>query len=89
MSIFVDEIREYPSGKWCHMWSDEDDAILDVFALRLGLKLSWSHTSWGITEPFYHYDLTPDKRVLALKYGAKYMPLKDWIEPRHPQDGTT
>lgn len=79
--IFVDEVRRYPGmGLWCHMWTDGGDAELDTFATALGLKLSWSHTSEGYSGRFYHYDLRPSKRDLALKRGAIFKPLAQHIQ---------
>jgi hypothetical protein len=80
-TIFVDEIREYPQGKWCHMWTDGNDIDLDDFAARIGLKASWSHTSQGgYVGRFYHYDLTPSKRAKAVRAGARQIRLKDYIK---------
>jgi hypothetical protein len=85
--IFVDEIREYPSGQWCHMWSDASDYELDAFAVAaLCLRTAWSHESYGASGRFYHYDLRPSKRKLALKRGAVFMPLTDWIKARLPEE---
>lgn len=83
MSIYVDEIRDYGAkGKFCHMWTDGDINNLHQFAATLGLKRSWLHKSHGISGEFHHYDLVPSKRALALKHGAEYMPLKDWVVKR-------
>lgn len=86
--IYVDDIQEHAArapglpGKWCHMWTDGDDAELDDFAKIIGLKHSWSQTSSGASGRFYHYDLRPSKRTLALQHGAQYMRLMDWIKTR-------
>jgi len=82
VSIYVDEIRKYETGLWCHMWTDEADVVLDSFAQILGLLPKWSHISYGMVGRFYHYDLRPTKRKLALKHGAMFMPLTDWIKSR-------
>lgn len=83
MTIYVDEIRHYGSkGQWCHMWTDGTDAELDTFAARLGLKLSWSHTSQGLVGRFYHYDLRPSLRVMAVKWGATEIALSEWIKAK-------
>lgn len=79
--IYVDKLK-YPSKNgtlYCHMWSDEDDAVLDEFAIKIGLKLEWSHTSNGISGRFYHYDLVASKRKKALEHGAVFVPLRKWI----------
>lgn len=76
MAIYVDEIREYPSGKWCHLWTDDTDLEkLHALARRIGMKKKWFQLRPG----FYHYDLTPGKRAQALKTGAVFKPLKEWI----------
>lgn len=48
---------------WCHMVSDVSDDELDAFALHIGLKVRWRDHD--------HYDLTPGKRILAIRAGAK------------------
>ena len=64
--IYVDEIMEYPSGKWCHMATDGCLEELHAFALQLGLKRSWFQN-----KPRHpHYDLRPSKRALAIQRGA-------------------
>lgn len=75
MVVYVDKIREYPK-KWCHMWCDGDLDELHAIADKIGLKQSWFQTK---NARFLHYDLVPSKRALALKHGAEFMPLKDWI----------
>jgi len=81
MAIYVDELRDYPGkGQWCHMWSDGTDSELNNFAWSIGLHINWSHESTGLIGRFYHYDLRPSKRKLALKKGAIEMPLVEWIK---------
>lgn len=80
MTVYVDEIRQYPK-KWAHMWSNDLDE-LHAMADRIGLKRSWFQTK---NARFPHYDITPSKRALALKYGAEFMPLKDWIMKQQPR----
>lgn len=82
MAIYVDQLTEYNQGwykgeqaaqanrvgernnhQWAHMMSDGDDDELHEFARRLGLKRAWFHRG-------DHYDLTPRKRVMAVKFGA-------------------
>ena len=78
--IYVDEIRNYgPRGIYSHMWTDGDIEELHTFASRLGLKRIWLHESKGLSGDFNHYDIVPNKRELALKRGAVFMPLKEWI----------
>lgn len=83
MPIYVDEIREYPGkGNWCHMWTDGTDEELDAAAKTLGLKKEWAHLSQGVSGRFYHYDLRPNKRAWALRMGAVFKPLHEWIKER-------
>lgn len=76
MTVYVDEIREYPK-KWCHMWCDGDLDELHAMADRIGLKRSWFQTK---NTRFLHYDPVPSKRALALRHGAEFMRLEDWIK---------
>lgn len=77
--IYVDEIREYPSGQWAHLWTDGSVDELHIFAQSIGLRREWFQVSRGISGEFPHYDVTPSKRKQALRQGAQYMPLKEWI----------
>lgn len=54
--------RNKPS---CHMYADSE-AELHVFAEKIGLKKSWFQRNRTVN----HYDLTPSKRVLAIRAGA-------------------
>ena len=74
MTVYIDEIRQYPK-KWSHMWSDDLDE-LHAMADRIGLKRSWFQTG---NIRFLHYDVVPSKRALALKHGAEFMRLEHWI----------
>lgn len=72
MSVYVDYLRPcIPTDAWphrqaCHLTGDDRDE-LDVFALRLGLRLGWRQRS---RSGIYHYDLTASKRRQALNLGA-------------------
>jgi hypothetical protein len=83
--IYVDEIRTIPrvlgsakryGNSWSHLWSDSDIEELHKLAEKIGLKRSYFQNK----PSFPHYDVIPSKRTLALKYGAQYMSLKDWIK---------
>lgn len=79
MAVYVDELRDYteiahikrlPAAHWAHLTADTR-AELHAFAARLGLRRAWfqNHaTRW-------HYDLTPGKRVQAVRLGATEI---DW-----------
>ena len=70
--IYVDFIQHYPDcglpyKYWCHMATDCDLSELHAMARRLGLKQSWFQDKPATP----HYDLTPTKRALAIRYGAQ------------------
>lgn len=77
--IYVDELRDYPNGQWCHMWSDVGTQELISFAQKIGLNKNWIQHSTGIHGVFIHFDLRPPKRQIALENGAKFLSLKDYI----------
>jgi hypothetical protein len=74
MTVYVDELRDYteiarakglPATHWCHLTADTRDE-LHAFAARLGLRRAWFQDD----KVLWHYDLTPGKRVQALRLGA-------------------
>lgn len=69
MTCYVDELRQYGNGKWCHLMSDTETIDeLDEMALKIGLKLNWvQQANTGRT----HYDLRESQRTLAIKCGAR------------------
>lgn len=89
--IYVDEIREYPvqciadlearrlGNKWAHLWCDAgQEDQLHAFARKIGLRREWFQDR----HDFPHYDLTPNRRRLALVNGATAMRLADWLKAR-------
>lgn len=63
--------------QWCHMFADEEEELHEM-ARKLGLKIGWfQHRSRT-----KHYDLTPSKRALAVKYGAKEIDARTWFKQR-------
>ncbi len=54
---------------WCHMWSENDpeSKALHALARKIGMKREWFQDA-GRRLP--HYDLTPGRRVAAIKAGA-------------------
>jgi hypothetical protein len=83
--IYVDnafipaKVKQFQS-KWCHLLSDEEDPeSLHLFAESIGLKRSYFQPGkfcWW----HQHYDLTLNKRKLAVAKGAKEIDIYDWIE---------
>lgn len=71
MPVYVDELRQWPTkircfkpGS-CHLTADTLEE-LHAFAKKLGLRREWFQAHRIAN----HYDLTPSKRVLAVKLGA-------------------
>lgn len=74
--------KYFGNGKQsCHLTVDGPISGLHDFALRLGLRRAWFQASPPATWP--HYDLTPNKRELALKIGALAMPVAAIIPREH------
>ena len=81
MTILVDPAEDYGDiarakglrwRTWCHMVSDESEAELHQFALRIGLRPSWCHGE--------HYNLTVKKRRAAIEAGAVEVSARELIE---------
>ena len=58
------------------MWTDGTIHELNEMADKLGLKRSWPQTR---NRDFIHYDITPTKRRLAIKNGAKVKSLYEHV----------
>ncbi len=86
MSVYVDEIRTYPSGESCHLFADSD-AELHEFAQRIGLRRSWVDYHSGMVN-ILHYDLRPNVRALAVQYGAVEVMAKDYISRKRKEKVT-
>lgn len=61
--ILVDQLKQYPMGRWCRMVSSKSYSELHRFAEQLGLKRH--HFQAG------HYELNPEQRAAAVKLGAE------------------
>jgi len=75
--IYVDPLM---TATWrfksaCHLLAD-DIKELHKFAQRLGLKRSWFQSGKGKSP---HYDLTANKRKLAVKLGAVELTRRETI----------
>lgn len=71
MTVYVDDMRMQATvgritARWSHLMADTDEE-LNVFALRLGLRLSWAQYpgTWKS-----HYDVTDTMRAKAIRLGA-------------------
>jgi hypothetical protein len=67
---------------WCHMWADAPEE-LHAMADRIGLKREWCQTP----EKFLHYDLTPARRAVAVRFGAIEMSLREFREKQWRRPG--
>lgn len=66
--VFVDQpLFEWRGTRWCHMWSADLEALHDL-AARIGLRREWFQqppkANW------LHYDVTVERRTVALRLGA-------------------
>ena len=80
MTIYVDEITNYPSSKlkyWCHMWSDQGDSPFELH--QMADKLGLSRTSFLRN----HYVLTETYREQAMRMGCPAVTNKHGIEIRN------
>lgn len=78
MTVYVDEVRDWTliararglrHTHWCHLTADTE-AELHAFAARLGLRRSWFQKK-SDRDYRWHYDVTPNKRALAVRLGAQ------------------
>lgn len=82
MGVYVDQIRHYPNCKWqwkywSHMFADTSEE-LHAMAHRLGMQPEWFQEHR--TNPnLSHYDITPSKRRVAIRYGAVEEDTKQFI----------
>lgn len=81
MSVYVDRLIRYPrrcikpaarrfGREWCHLTADTEEELHE-FAERVGLRREWFQP-----KPRPHYDLTPEKRLQAVRLGAVEKRLK-------------
>lgn len=72
--IRVDEIRKYPGAKppfnrgSCHLTADDEEELV-AFGAKMGLARRHLHRAGEV-----HFDLTPAKRIEALRLGAVFEP---------------
>lgn len=88
--IYVDELVTYdpqqviePAARrcgtqWCHLWCDPgEEEALHAFAARIGLRRAW-YQHKGKRVP--HYDLTPGRRLKAVRAGARIIRLRQYFQ---------
>ena len=79
MSVYVDNLREYPYKvkghfKWCHLVADSFSELVG-FSQKLGLSYSWLQN-----ENYPHFDLTEGMRIKAVKMGAIEITDKELVD---------
>lgn len=92
MAVYVDELATWPldfvapaarkhGARWCHLTADTPEE-LHAFAARIGLYRRWCSDCTQPRSRLLHYDLTPGKRVAALRAGAIYQSSQERCEER-------
>lgn len=75
MSVYVDNARnKFGRMRMCHMMADSLDE-LHAMADRIGLKRTWFQPQ---SSP--HYDVSLEKRKLAIQYGAIEVDRRQLVE---------
>ena len=77
-SYSAKQTRGLPSQTWCHMVSDTSEAELHAFAARVGLNRVWAQLKPHASAA--HYDLTPQRRAIALQLGAVAVTARELVE---------
>lgn len=86
MSVWVDEITEYPpvmikgaakrcGRKWSHMTADSLEELHHM-AAKIGMKRAWFQNHPMLP----HYDVVPSRRALAITYGAIERPGRETMK---------
>lgn len=70
MSVYVDMLIDYgwKLGPSCHLLADTENELHDFAIKKVGLKKTWFQSGELYSMP--HYDLTKNKRLVAIKNGA-------------------
>lgn len=87
MSVYVDEIQEYPDymikpeakrygNRWCLLTAD---SVSELLLMARKLKLSPNYIQRS-TSGIVHFDLVPSKRKQAIKLGAIEITAKEMVK---------
>lgn len=80
MAVYVDEsIWPYRGQLYCHMSTDGNIQELHDMAKKIGLKRSWFQEHRRVD----HYDVSPNKRKLAIANGAIEVDSRFTVENCH------
>jgi hypothetical protein len=88
VTVYVDELRAHnpPTKRWpydqfCHLLADTLEE-LHTFAGKLQMRRSWFQPH----DRLPHYDLTPNRRAMAVKAGAVEVKARDFLRGRMMQE---
>lgn len=90
MSVYVDDANIQASvqngsrthtSRWCHLTADSTSELVE-FATRLGLRRAWMQR---VGKPGEHFDLTANKRRLAVGLGAIEITWREGVEQMRAQ----
>ena len=84
ITIYVDTIRHYPSGPWCHMATDGPLEELWRFAEKMEL----SRVRFQHHRLVPHYDLRPSGRERAIALGAVEVSSKELLRRTRRDQGS-
>lgn len=90
MAVYVDDANIPASvqngsrthtSRWCHMTADTTEELLAMGA-RIGMRRAWLQR---VGKPGEHFDLTVNKRVLAVRAGAVEITWREGVEQMRAQ----
>lgn len=77
MAVYVDDFETtgimYRGMKMCHMIADTRDELLEMVD-KIGVQRKWIQ-AYGTTRE--HFDICLTKKKLAIKHGAKEVPMRE------------
>lgn len=73
MTVYVDDVFIQArvgriSSRWCHLTADSDEELHE-FAAQIGMRREWFQPNKRRPEA-NHYDLTEQRRAMAVRLGA-------------------
>jgi hypothetical protein len=65
--------------RWCHLYADTEEELHRFAIDVLGLRRRWAQVS---RRGILHYDLTPKRRAVAVRQGARELTRREAFELR-------